>query len=34
MLAGLSEGETAALRNVLNVCYDNVSGETTARHRI
>src|ERR1700761_3234596 len=34
MLAGLSEDETAALRNVLNVCYDNVSGETTARHRI
>jgi DNA-binding MarR family transcriptional regulator len=34
MLAGLSEDETAALRNVLNVCYDNVSGETTARTRI
>src|ERR1700761_8340124 len=31
MLAGLAEEETKALREVLNVCYDNVSGETTAR---
>jgi DNA-binding MarR family transcriptional regulator len=31
MLAGLSDEETAALRTVLSVCYDNVSGETTAR---
>ena len=32
MLAGLSEDETAALRGVLNIMYDNVSGATTARH--
>jgi len=31
MLAGLSEEETAALRVVLNTCYDNVSGESAAR---
>ena len=31
MLAGLSEEETAALRTVLNACYDNVSGAATAR---
>jgi DNA-binding MarR family transcriptional regulator len=31
MLAGLSDEETAALRVVLNTCYDNVSGESADR---
>ncbi|HEY3878823.1 MAG TPA: MarR family transcriptional regulator [Trebonia sp.] len=30
MLAGLSDEETAALRSVLNRCYDNVAGKTAA----